>query len=125
MTKSPISTLRAGAVRAGAAAAFLVIAAQAGAQGAGGSGNGAPVEAATPPGREESATTAVGSTDTAGRKQPVATHAAQKNPAVVPKRDGELGRAPFGTGSRKPNPAEAGAPSPKPSSDAEGATGTR
>ncbi len=117
MTHLP--TIHARAARATAAALTLTLgfATGAGAQVATTSGNASPHGAAAAPVHQNRGAgtdaVAVGKHDAAARR------------ADSPKRDGDLGRAPFGTGSRRHDASAAGTPSAKPKGDADGAAGTR
>ncbi|MFE8644507.1 hypothetical protein ACFX58_05410 [Sphingomonas sp. NCPPB 2930] len=117
MTHLP--TIHARAARAAAAALTLtlVLAAGAGAQGTTTSGTASPHGAAEAPVHQNRG---AGTNAVAGGK-----HDAAAKRAGSPKRDGDLGRAPFGTGSRRHDASAAGAPSAKPKGDADGAAGTR
>ena len=119
------SMTRTGAARTAAATVFSLLAAGAGAQGVAGNGNGTPPGATTTSERENPATVPGGhAASAAGGKHGGGMPAARSKSAATA-REGDLGRAPFGTGSRRHNAAAAGTPSAPPKGEAGGTAGTR
>lgn len=111
------TTICIGAVRA-TTAALLLFAASAGAQGTSGSAAGTAADTAAAPKREHPSTTAA-------NRHAASTHDAGQKKTAMPKRDGDFGRAPFGTGGRRHDASNAGAPSAKPQGESTGTAGTR
>lgn len=109
------------AARAAATATLLLLAAT-GAKAQGTSGNDTS-PAATPAVTAPSAHGQAAAS--AGIQHAGAGHDAKPRRAAAPRREGDLGRAPFGTGSRRHDASDAGAPSAKPKGDPGGAAGTR
>ena len=99
-----------------AVATLFLLATGAGAQGT--SGNGTPPAAMAPSAHGHPAVAA-------GTQHAGAGHEATPRKAAPSKREGDLGRAPFGTGSRRHDASDAGTPSAKPKGDPGGTAGTR
>ncbi|KQM69022.1 hypothetical protein [Xylophilus sp. Leaf220] len=101
-----------------AAATLLLLIAATGANAQGASGNDSPPAVTAPSAPGQGAASA-------GTQHAGAGHDARPRRAAAPRREGDLGRAPFGTGSRRHDASDAGVPSAKPKGDPGGAAGTR
>ncbi|MCS4510348.1 hypothetical protein [Xylophilus ampelinus] len=106
-------------IRAAHVAVTTLVFLAAGAAAQGTSGDGSP-QGATAPSAHDHPAAVAGGTPHAG-----AGHDGRPRKAAAPKREGDLGRAPFGTGGRRHDASDAGAPSPKPKGDSGGTAGTR